>query len=222
MRLLIVEDEPTLARQLRETLEGAGYAVDVANDGEEGHFLGSSESYDAIVLDLGLPEMDGLTVLDKWRKADIGIPVLVLTARDSWSDKVAGLDAGADDYLAKPFQMEELIARLRALIRRSTGNASSELEAGDVRLDTRSGRVTLSGTPVRLTAQEYKLLAYLMHHKGKVVSRTELIEHIYDQDFDRDSNTIEVFITRIRKKLGADLIQTIRGLGYSLDDPQAA
>lgn len=222
MRLLIVEDEPTLARQLRETLEGAGYAVDVANDGEEGHFLGASESYDAIVLDLGLPEMDGLTVLDKWRKADIGIPVLVLTARDSWSDKVAGLDAGADDYLAKPFQMEELIARLRALIRRSTGNASSELEAGDVRLDTRSGRVTLNGTPVRLTAQEYKLLAYLMHHKGKVVSRTELIEHIYDQDFDRDSNTIEVFITRIRKKLGADLIQTIRGLGYSLDDPQAA
>lgn len=222
MRLLIVEDEPTLARQLRETLEGAGYAVDVANDGEEGHFLGSSESYDAVVLDLGLPEMDGLTVLDKWRKADIGIPVLVLTARDSWSDKVAGLDAGADDYLAKPFQMEELIARLRALIRRSTGNASSELEAGDVRLDTRSGRVTLAGTPVRLTAQEYKLLAYLMHHKGKVVSRTELIEHIYDQDFDRDSNTIEVFITRIRKKLGADLIQTIRGLGYSLDDPQAA
>jgi two-component system, OmpR family, response regulator len=222
MRLLIVEDEPTLARQLRETLEGAGYAVDVANDGEEGHFLGTSESYDAIVLDLGLPEMDGLTVLDKWRKADIAIPVLVLTARDTWSDKVAGLDAGADDYLAKPFQMEELIARLRALIRRSTGNASSELEAGDVRLDMRSGRVTLSGTPVRLTAQEYKLLAYLMHHKGKVVSRTELIEHIYDQDFDRDSNTIEVFITRIRKKLGADLIQTIRGLGYSLDDPQAA
>jgi len=220
MRVLIVEDEPTLARQLRETLEGAGYAIDVAEDGEEGHFLGSTESYDAIVLDLGLPEMDGLTVLDKWRKADIGIPVLVLTARDSWSDKVAGLDAGADDYLAKPFQMEELIARLRALIRRSTGNASSELTAGDVRLDTRSGRVTLGGTPVRLTAQEYKLLSYLMHHKGKVVSRTELIEHIYDQDFDRDSNTIEVFITRIRKKLGADLIETIRGLGYSLDDPQ--
>jgi two-component system OmpR family response regulator len=220
MRVLIVEDEPTLARQLRETLESAGYAIDVAEDGEEGHFLGSTESYDAIVLDLGLPEMDGLTVLDKWRKADIAAPVLVLTARDSWSDKVAGLDAGADDYLAKPFQMEELIARLRALIRRSAGHASSELEAGDVRLDTRSGRVTLNGTPVRLTAQEYKLLSYLMHHKGKVVSRTELIEHIYDQDFDRDSNTIEVFITRIRKKLGAELIETIRGLGYSLDDPK--
>ena len=143
------------------------------------------------------------------------MPVLVLTARDSWSDKVAGLDAGADDYLAKPFQTEELIARLRALIRRSSGNASSELIAGDIRLDTRSGKVTKSGEPVKLTAQEYKLLSYLMHHKGKVVSRTELIEHIYDQDFDRDSNTIEVFVTRIRKKLGADVITTIRGLGYA-------
>jgi two-component system OmpR family response regulator len=217
MRILIVEDEPSLARQLRQTLEGAGYAVDSAEDGEEGQFLGETESYDAVILDLGLPEVDGLTVLDRWRKAGHKMPVLVLTARDSWSDKVAGLDAGADDYLAKPFQSEELIARLRALIRRASGNASSELVAGDVRLDSRSGRVTLAGEPVKLTAQEYKLLSYLMHHKGKVVSRTELIEHIYDQDFDRDSNTIEVFITRIRKKLGADLITTIRGLGYSLD-----
>ncbi len=217
MRILIVEDEPTLARQLRQTLETAGYAVDSAHDGEEGQFLGDTESYDAVILDLGLPEVDGLTVLDRWRKAGRAMPVLVLTARDSWSDKVAGLDAGADDYLAKPFQSEELIARLRALIRRSSGNASAELMAGDVRLDTRSGRVTLAGEPVKLTAQEYKLLSYLMHHRGKVVSRTELIEHIYDQDFDRDSNTIEVFITRIRKKLGADLITTIRGLGYSLD-----
>ncbi|MFN3370340.1 MAG: response regulator transcription factor [Sphingomonadaceae bacterium] len=217
MRILIVEDEPSLARQLRQTLEQAGYAVDSAHDGEEGQFLGETESYDAVILDLGLPEVDGLTVLDRWRKAGIKVPVLVLTARDSWSDKVAGLDAGADDYLAKPFQSEELIARLRALIRRASGNASSELVAGDVRLDTRSGRVTLAGEPVKMTAQEYKLLSYLMHHKGKVVSRTELIEHIYDQDFDRDSNTIEVFITRIRKKLGADLITTIRGLGYSLE-----
>ena len=216
MRILIVEDEPTLARQLRQTLESAGYAVDSAHDGEEGQFLGETESYDAVILDLGLPEVDGLTVLDRWRKAGHRMPVLVLTARDSWSDKVAGLDAGADDYLAKPFQSEELIARLRALIRRASGNASSELVSGDVRLDTRSGRVTLAGEPVKMTAQEYKLLSYLMHHKGKVVSRTELIEHIYDQDFDRDSNTIEVFITRIRKKLGADLITTIRGLGYSL------
>ena len=219
MRVLIVEDEPSLGQQLKNTLEGAGYAIDLATDGEEGHFLGSTENYDAIVLDLGLPEIDGLTVLDRWRKEGRTAPVLVLTARDSWSDKVAGLDAGADDYVAKPFQSEELIARLRALIRRASGNASSELMAGDVRLDTRSGKVTLAGEPVKLTAQEYKLLSYLLHHKGKVVSRTELIEHIYDQDFDRDSNTIEVFVTRIRKKLGAEVITTIRGLGYSLDDP---
>jgi two-component system OmpR family response regulator len=208
MRVLIVEDEPSLGRQLRATLEGAGYAVDLATDGEDGHFLGSTESYDAIILDLGLPEVDGLTVLDRWRREGRNSPVLVLTARDS-----------ADDYLAKPFQTEELIARLRALIRRASGNASSELTAGDVRLDTRSGKVTLAGEPVKLTAQEYKLLSYLLHHKGKVVSRTELIEHIYDQDFDRDSNTIEVFVTRIRKKLGQDVITTIRGLGYSLDEP---
>src|SRR6478672_1491561 len=201
MRVLIVEDEPNLGRQLRSTLEGAGYAVDLATDGEDGHYLGSTENYDAVILDLGLPEVDGLTVLDRWRKEGRKMPVLVLTARDSWSDKVAGLDAGADDYLAKPFQTEELIARLRALIRRSSGN------------------VTKAGEPVKLTAQEYKLLSYLMHHKGKVVSRTELIEHIYDQDFDRDSNTIEVFVTRIRKKLGADVITTIRGLGYSLEEP---
>ncbi len=218
MRVLIVEDEPTLAKQLKAALEDAGYAVDHAADGEDGHYLGSTESYDAVILDLGLPEIDGLTVLDRWRKEGRTTPVLLLTARDSWSDKVAGLDAGADDYLAKPFQTEELIARLRALIRRASGNASSELTAGDVRLDTRSGRVTLAGDPVKMTAQEFKLLSYLMHNKGKMVSRTELIEHIYDQDFDRDSNTIEVFITRIRKKLGADIISTTRGLGYSLED----
>src|ERR671921_370624 len=193
MRVLIVEDEPNLSRQLRATLEGAGYAVDHAANGEDGHYLGSTETYDAIILDLGLPEIDGLTVLDRWRKEGIKVPVLVLTARDSWSDKVAGLDAGADDYLAKPFQTEELIARLRALIRRASGNASSELTAGEVRLDTRSGKVTLAGEPVKLTAQ----------------------------DFDRDSNTIEVFVTRIRKKLGPDVITTIRGLGYSLEDPDA-
>ena len=183
MRVLIVEDEPSLGQQLKSTLEGAGYAIDLATDGEEGHFLGSTENYDAIVLDLGLPEIDGLTVLDRWRKEGKTMPVLVLTARDSWSDKVAGLDAGADDYVAKPFQTEELIARLRALIRRASGNASSELIAGEVRLDTRSGKVTKAGNPVKLTAQEYKLLSYLLHHKGKVVSRTELIEHIYDPGF---------------------------------------
>jgi len=218
MRVLVIEDEPNLQRQLKAALEQAGYAVDTASDGEDGHFLGSTEAYDAVVLDLGLPEMDGLTVLDRWRQEGHAMPVLVLTARDRWSDKVAGLDAGADDYLAKPFQTEELVARLRALIRRAAGQASSELVAGNVRLDARSGRVTLDDEPVKLTAQEFKLLSYLMHHKGKVVSRTELIEHIYDQDFDRDSNTIEVFITRIRKKLGAELISTTRGLGYSLND----
>jgi two-component system OmpR family response regulator len=218
MRILIVEDEPTLGKQLKSTLEANGYAVDLSTDGEDGHFMGSTEDYDAVVLDLGLPEIDGLTVLERWRREGRMMPVLVLTARDSWSDKVAGLDAGADDYLAKPFQVEELIARLRALIRRAAGQATSELVAGAVRLDGRSGRVSLNGQPVKLTAQEFKLLSYLMHHKGKVISRTELIEHIYDQDFDRDSNTIEVFITRIRKKLGSDLILTTRGLGYSLND----
>ena len=222
MRILLAEDDPDLSRQLKLALADADYAVDHAPDGEEAQFLGDTEPYDAIILDLGLPKVDGLTVLDRWRKEGIKVPVLVLTARDSWSDKVAGLDAGADDYLAKPFQTEELIARLRALIRRSSGNASSELIAGDIRLDTRSGKVTKAGEPVKLTAQEYKLLSYLMHHKGKVVSRTELIEHIYDQDFDRDSNTIEVFVTRIRKKLGADVITTIRGLGYSLEEPAEA
>jgi two-component system, OmpR family, response regulator len=219
MRLLLVEDEPTLSRQLREMLEKAGYAVDVAHDGEEGHFMGASENYDAVILDIGLPKLDGLKVLERWRKEGKVMPVLLLTARDSWSDKVAGLDSGADDYLAKPFKMEELQARLRALIRRTSGHATSEMSCGPVMLDTRTSRVVVGDEVIRLTAQEYKLLAYLMHNKSKVVSRTELTEHIYDQDFDRDSNTIEVFITRIRKKLGTDLIRTVRGLGYVLEDP---
>ena len=216
MRVLVVDDEVELAEAVARGLRREGYAVDLATDGEDGHYLGSTENYDAVILDLGLPEIDGLTVLDRWRKEARKMPVLVLTARDSWSDKVAGLDAGADDYLAKPFQTEELIARLRALIRRSSGNASSELVAGDIRLDTRSGKVTKSGEPVKLTAQEYKLLSYLMHHKGKVISRTELTEHLYDQDFDRDSNTIEVFVGRLRKKLPEEVIQTVRGLGYQI------
>ena len=219
MRILVVEDNAALSAQLCTALGAAGFAVEAAPDGEEAQYLGETGSYDAVVLDLGLPKLDGISVLRSWRAAQRTMPVLILTARDGWMEKVAGLNAGADDYLAKPFQTEELIARLRALIRRASGNSSSELTAGPVRLDTRSGRVTLDGEPVKLTAQEYKLLSYLLHHKGKVVSRTELIEHIYDQDFDRDSNTIEVFVTRIRKKLGPDVITTIRGLGYSLDDP---
>lgn len=218
MRVLVVEDEPELRRQLKNTLIDAGYAVDTAPDGEEGHFLGDTEPYDAIVLDLGLPVMDGISVLEKWRSAGRKMPVLILTARESWSDKVSGLDAGADDYVTKPFTMEELLARLRALIRRSSGHASPEILCGPVRLDTRHSKVSVDGQPVRLTAQEFKLLSYLLHHKGEVVSRTELTEHIYDQDFDRDSNTIEVFVNRIRKKLDVNIIETVRGLGYRATD----
>lgn len=222
MRLLVVEDDPDLNRQIVAALEDAGYAVDHAFDGEEGHFLGDTEPYDAIVLDIGLPKMDGISVLEQWRRDGKTTPVLILTARDRWSDKVQGFDAGADDYVPKPFHMEEILARIRALLRRASGHASSELLCGPVRLDTRSGRVTVDGGAVKLTSHEYRLLSYLMHHQGRVVSRTELVEHLYDQDFDRDSNTIEVFVGRLRKKIGADVIQTVRGLGYLLSPPEAA
>ena len=221
MRVLLVEDDPMIGSAVQHALRDASYAADWVRDGETALTTLRAAEYEMVLLDLNLPRIDGMTVLRTLRGVRENMPVLVLTARDSWSDKVAGLDAGADDYVAKPFQSEELIARLRALIRRASGNASSELTAVDIRLDTRSGKVTRAGEPVKLTAQEYKLLSYLLHHKGKVVSRTELIEHIYDQDFDRDSNTIEVFVTRIRKKLGQDVITTIRGLGYSLEDPDA-
>ena len=216
MRILVVEDDINLNRQLKEALTDAGYAVDVAFDGEEGHFLGDTEPYDAIVLDIGLPQMDGLSVLEEWRRAGKTTPVLLLTARDRWSDKVQGIDAGADDYVAKPFHMEEVLARIRALVRRAAGLASNEIVAGAVRLDSRSGKVTVNGQSVKLTSHELRLLSYLMHHKGKVISRTELTEHLYDQDFDRDSNTIEVFVGRLRKKLPDDCIQTVRGLGYQI------
>jgi two-component system OmpR family response regulator len=222
MRVLLVEDEPDLSRQVSEALTDAGYAVDSASDGEEGHFLGDTEPYDAVVLDLGLPKLDGISVLKGWREAGRAMPVLILTARGQWSEKVAGFDAGADDYLAKPFHMEELLARLRALIRRAAGHSSSEIVCGPLRVDTAASRVSLNGELVKLTALEYRLLEYLAHHSSKVVSRTELIEHLYDQDFDRDSNTIEVFIGRLRKKIGADLIVTVRGLGYRLEAPGAA
>jgi two-component system, OmpR family, response regulator len=216
MRLLIAEDDPDLSRQMKTFLMDAGYAVDVSLDGEDAQFLGETESYDAIILDLGLPIIDGLSILRKWREKDISTPVLILTARDGWSEKVAGLDAGADDYVAKPFQIEEVMARVRALIRRAAGQSSSELTIGSLVLNSVSSKVTVDGQPIKLTAQEYKLLSYMMHHPNKVISRTELTEHIYDQDFDRDSNTIEVFVTRIRKKIGIDIIKTIRGLGYQL------
>lgn len=216
MRILVVEDDTNLNRQLKEALTEAGYAVDVAFDGEEGHFLGDTEPYDAIVLDIGLPQMDGLSVLEEWRRSGKTTPVLLLTARDRWSDKVQGIDAGADDYVAKPFHMEEVLARIRALVRRAAGLASNEIVSGLVRLDSRSGKVTVDGQSVKLTSHELRLLSYLMHHKGKVISRTELTEHLYDQDFDRDSNTIEVFVGRLRKKLPEDCIQTVRGLGYQI------
>jgi two-component system OmpR family response regulator len=216
VRILVIEDDTDLNRQLASALGDAGYAVDCAFDGEEGHFLGDTEPYDAAVLDLGLPKLDGLSVLEKWRRDGRLMPVLILTARDRWSDKVAGIDAGADDYVAKPFHMEEVLARVRALLRRTAGHASNEIECGPIRLDTRSARVTVDGTQVRLTSLEFRLLAYLMHHQGQIVSRTELTEHLYDQDFDRDSNTIEVFVGRLRKKLGAETIETVRGLGYRL------
>nr|WP_210322607.1 MULTISPECIES: response regulator transcription factor [Methylobacterium] len=220
--MLVVEDDRDINRQVVSALEEAGYVADKAFDGEEGAYLGESEPYDAIILDMGLPKADGVTVLQKWRRAGIKTPVIILTARDRWSDKVDGFDAGADDYVTKPFHMEELMARVRALLRRATGHATSQISCGPVVLDTRSGRVYVDGNPIKLTSHEYRLLAYLMHHTGRVVSRAELTEHLYDQDFDRDSNTIEVFVGRLRKKLAVDLIQTVRGLGYLVDPNQPA
>jgi two-component system, OmpR family, response regulator len=222
MRILVVEDDPDLNRQLVTALGEAGYVVDKAMDGEEGHYLGETEPYDAVVLDLGLPVLDGVSVLEKWRRAGKKMPVLILTARDRWSDKVAGFDAGADDYVPKPFHMEEVLARVRALLRRTAGHATSEITCGPMILDTKSARVTVNGTAIKLTSLEFRLLAYLMHHVGKVVSRTELVEHLYDQDFDRDSNTIEVFVGRLRKKLGVDVLHTIRGMGYCISEPDNA
>ena len=219
MRLLVVEDDRDLNRQLVKAFEQAGYAVDEAFDGEEGEFLGETEPYDAVVLDIGLPGKDGVAVLEAWRKAGRKMPVLVLTARDRWSEKVQAFDAGADDYVTKPFHLEEVLARLRALVRRASGHASSDLVCGPVRIDTRTSRVSVNDVTIKLTSLEYRLISYLMHHAGRVVSRTELVEHLYDQDFDRDSNTIEVFVGRLRKKLGVDAIRTIRGLGYVLDPP---
>jgi len=217
MRILIAEDEPHLSRQLTSALTDAGYAADCALDGERADFLGATESYDAVILDLGLPKMDGLTILRRWRDAGLSTPVLVLTARDSWHEKVRGIDGGADDYVAKPFQMEEVLARLRALIRRASGQVSPELRSGNVVLDPRNARVTLDGAPVKLTSHEFRVLSYLMHHRGRIVPQSELTEHIYAQDFDRDSNTVEVFIARLRRKLGASFIETVRGLGYRIE-----
>ncbi len=216
MRVLVVEDDVRVAVQVTETLRDAGYVVESADEGEEAQFLGETEDYDAVVLDLGLPGVDGLTVLQRWRTAGRSMPVLVLTARDTWRDKVTGLRAGADDYLAKPFELEEMVARVEALIRRSAGHASPLLKCGEIQLDTATGRVALAGKPVALTALEYRTLSYLMHHARQIVSKTRLTEHIYGQDFDRDSNVIEVLINRLRQKIGRHSIETYRGRGYRL------
>ncbi len=219
MRILVVEDDPDLSRQLKDALKDVGYAVDVALDGEEGHFLGDTEPYDAVVLDLGLPLIDGVSVLQKWRADDKKFPVLILTARDQWSEKVAGFDAGADDYLTKPFHTEELMARLRALMRRASGHTTDTIDIGELSVDNRSARAFVDGMSIKLTSHEFRLLSYMATHRDRVISRTELVEHIYDQDFDRDSNTIEVFVGRLRRKIGTDRIETVRGLGYRLVDP---
>jgi two-component system OmpR family response regulator len=218
VRVLVVEDEASLAAQLQIALGEAGYAVDAAADGQRADFLAQTETYDAMVLDLGLPGVDGLTLLRQWREAGIDVPVLVLTARGSWHEKVQGIDGGADDYMAKPFRMEEVLARLRALIRRSAGRVTSSLRVGPVELDTRLARVTRAGATVKLTSHEFRVLSYLMHHRDRVVSQHELTEHIYAQSFDRDSNTVEVFIARLRRKLGASFIETVRGLGYRVTE----
>ena len=216
MRVLIIEDEASLAKQLISSIAAAGYAVDHAAHGEQADFLARTEQYDAMVLDLGLPKIDGLTLLQNWRDAGLVTPVLVLTARGSWHEKVRGIDAGADDYVSKPFRVEEVLARLRALIRRASGHAAPELRAGVLTLDPRRAHVTLDGAPVKLTSHEFRVLSYLMHHRGRVISQGELTEHIYAQDWERDSNTVEVFIARLRRKLGASFIETVRGLGYRI------
>ena len=218
MRVLVVEDETKIARALAAALAGAGYAVDSAADGSRADFLASTERYDAVVLDLGLPRIDGLTLLRRWREAGNAVPVLVLTARGSWHEKVQGIDSGADDYVSKPFRVEEVLARLRALIRRATRQVTPELRCGAVSLDPRAAKVTRDGVPVKLTSHEFRVLSYLMHHRGRVVSQGELTEHIYAHSADRDSNTVEVFIARLRRKLGASLIETVRGLGYRMEE----
>jgi two-component system, OmpR family, response regulator len=216
MRVLVVEDEPSLAKQLAAALRRVGYAVDHVADGERADLLAHDESYDAVVLDLGLPKIDGLTLLGRWREAGRAMPVLVLTARGSWHEKVQGIDSGADDYMTKPFRMEELLARLRALIRRSSGQINPELRCGSLVLDPRSGKVILEGVEVNLTSHEFRVLSYLMHHNRRFVSQSELTEHIYSQGFDRDSNTVEVFVARLRRKLGPAFIETVRNLGYRM------
>lgn len=214
MRVLLVEDEPNVAKRICKALEAAGYVVEIVSDGEQAWFRGETEDFDAIVLDLGLPQLDGLQVLRRWRAADVMTPVLVLSARGTWMERVEGIDAGADDYLPKPFQMEELKSRLRALVRRAAGRAQNLLKAGNMMLDLKQMMLTIDEEPVELTRLEFRLLSYLLLNRGTVLSQAELSEHVYGEDVQRDSNALEVLIARVRKKLNNNAIQTRRGSGY--------
>jgi two-component system, OmpR family, response regulator len=216
MRVLVVEDEPRIAADLSASLRAAGYLPEIAADGEDAWFRGDTQDYDLVVLDLGLPHLDGLAVLKRWRASGRHMPVLVLTARGMWAERVEGIDAGADDYLTKPFQMEEFTARVRALIRRAVGQGGAVIEAGSITLDTRQMKVAVEGIPIAVSPLEYRLLAYLVHHKGRVISPGELIEHLYGDDDARDANALEAAITRLRKKLGSGAIETRRGFGYCI------
>lgn len=219
MRVLVVEDEPQLTLALERALEAAGFAVDTAYDGEDGWHLGDTENYDAAILDLGLPKLDGISVLGRWREAGRTMPVMVLTARARWAEKAQAFNAGADDYVTKPFEMEEVVTRVRTLIRRAAGHASPEISCGPLRIDTAGGRVSRDGLPVALTAQEFRILSYLAHHQGRVISRSELVEHVYDRDADPDSNVLDVLVARIRRKLGVEVIHTLRGQGWRMEAP---
>ena len=218
MKILLVEDEPRIAQDIGGALRRSGMVVDVATDGEDAWFRGDTETYDAVVLDLGLPKIDGLSVLKRWREGGRQFPVLVLTARGAWAERVEGINLGADDYMPKPFEMEELVARVRALIRRAAGQAAPVIHAGALSLDTRRMDILLNGKRTELTPLEYRLLAFLIHHAGRVVAPTELAEHLYDSGNDRDPNAIEVIVARLRRKLGNDVIETRRGFGYRVAD----
>jgi two-component system OmpR family response regulator len=218
MRILVAEDDAAIQEILVSAMQGAGFVAEVAADGEIVHFRGANERFDAILLDLGLPKLDGLTILKRWRKSDVRVPVLILTARGQWEERVEGIEAGADDYVVKPFRTEEVVARVRALIRRAGGHASSRIVVGDIVVDTHLMRVLRDGVPVNLTPQEYRLVAFLANQSGRVVSQMEIVEHLYSQDYDRASNSIEVLVGRVRKRMGNDVIRTRRGFGYYMGE----
>ncbi|ODA67146.1 Transcriptional regulatory protein QseB [Methyloligella halotolerans] len=216
MHILIVEDDSRIAADIEKALAASGFSAEVSADGEDAWFRGDTGTFDAIILDLGLPKMDGLAVLKRWRSGGRQTPVLILTARGAWPERVEGIDAGADDYLTKPFRMEELVARIRALVRRASGHGAAVIEAGDLALDTLQMRLSNRGVPVSLSPLEYRVMSYLMHQKGRVIPPTELIEHLYGDDDARDANALEAIIARLRKKLGSSAIETRRGFGYSI------